>query len=87
MLQSDLGDPLVYNKQLIGWYLGGDLCNYYDLVEIYSNVASLRSWIRKTIKNNSDNEEIQGIDNEEFYAAYDNDVEEHEHSIDEGGNW
>lgn len=49
------------------------MCNYYDLLEIYSNIAALRQWVIATIKKNSDEDEIEGIDDEKFYAAFDND--------------
>lgn len=59
---SDFGDPLVRNNQLLGCYLGGDICNLYDLPEIYSNIPKLRKWILTKIKQNSNVNEMQGID-------------------------
>lgn len=49
---GDFGDPLVRNNQLIGCYLGGDVCNIYGLPEIYSNIAELQKWILAKIKEN-----------------------------------
>ena len=50
-MQADMGAALIYKKQLLGYYLGGDGCNYYNILEIYANVVPVRQWILDTIKN------------------------------------
>lgn len=62
-MQSDIGSPLVstINNQLIGFYIGGDTCNYYGEPEIYTNVGFLSKWIKDTIKKNSNAEEMEGF--------------------------
>lgn len=59
---DDMGDPLVRNNELIGWFLGGDYCNYFGLIDLYSDVTSFRQWIFQKIKQNSNEEEMEGID-------------------------
>lgn len=59
IFQSDLGDPLVRNGRLLGVYIGGDVCNNYNLTELYANVATLRDWILTKIKEDSD---VHGTD-------------------------
>lgn len=73
--QNDTGAPLVKNKQLIGWFLGGDNCNIYGQVEVYANAASLRQWVIDTIKKSSNEDEMEGIDDDDFYKAFDEDDE------------
>ena len=59
--QSDFGNPLVYNNQLIGLYIGGDTCNYYGVPDLYTDISAVQQWIQETIKNNSNKEEMKGL--------------------------
>ena len=61
VFQSDIGDPLVYNNNLIGLYIGGDTCNYQGKPELYTDVSALRQWIEETIKKYSTKQEMEGI--------------------------
>lgn len=71
-----MGDPLVRNKQLVGWFIGGDFCSFQHSYDLYSDAAILRDWVLDTIKNNSNNVEMEGIDDDEFYAAFYDDQDE-----------
>lgn len=74
--QTDIGDPLVHSDRLIGYYLGGDVCNRLNKLEVYSNIAPLRKWILENIKRNSNKDENELIDDDEYFKANDNsDVE------------
>lgn len=66
---GDIGDPLVYNKHLIGFYVGGDICNYFNRSEVYTNVTTLRSWVIQKIKQNSESDEMSAI-YDYLYDAY-----------------
>lgn len=76
--QNDIGDPLVdvNKKQLIGWFLGGDYCNFFGKPDLYCNAAFLRQWVLDRIKLHSNEEEMEGIDDDDFYRTFDDDDEE-----------
>lgn len=58
MFQNDLGDPLVQNNQLIGFFLG----TYDASPYIFMKVAYARQWIIDTIRKHSYGDEADGID-------------------------
>ena len=51
----------MYNNILIGFYIGGDTCNYHGVPDLYTDVSALRQWIEGTIKKNSKKEEMEGL--------------------------
>lgn len=55
---------------LIGYFKGGDFCNVFNTIDVYANITTLRQWIFETIKHNSLEDEMEGIDDDDFYRAF-----------------
>lgn len=64
---GDVGTPLMYKNKLVGLYILGDYCKQLHKSEVYTNVPEFKKWIWKTIRANSNDEEMEGLSEEEFY--------------------
>uniref|UniRef100_A0A1B6C9S6 trypsin n=1 Tax=Clastoptera arizonana TaxID=38151 RepID=A0A1B6C9S6_9HEMI len=47
---SDIGNPLVQNSKLLGYFLGGNWCCNGGTPQIYSNIPAVRKWVLKHMK-------------------------------------
>lgn len=88
-----MGDPLVQKNQLIGIYNGYDGVGPFT----FMSMAKCRDWIIKNIKDNSEGDEADGIDDGDIdFSAHENvdyedsgessDKDSHEGGDGDGGN-
>lgn len=70
-LQGDFADLLIYQEKLVGFYINGDYCYPEHTSQIYTKVPAFKKWIWKTIKDNSDADEMEGLSEDQFISEVD----------------
>lgn len=66
-LQGDEGDLVMYKDKLIGIYALDETFLVEKNKDAFTNLPVLKKWIWKTIKANSNDDEMEGIFKDQFF--------------------